>query len=509
MSLKSILRMLAAYSASQGVTLVSQLLVPPLFLHRYSHGVEMYGEWVALTAAISYLGLLNLGIQNYANNQMALHYNRGEVQEAKTVQSAALRLILVMVLIALVAGLSILFMPVARWMSLRYVSAAAASLTLLFMVMQLVFAWFFGFLTNSYVVTGELHRGANWQNVQRLFAALSLAAFVWVRASFPVLALTQLVSMVFFAVFALIDIRVRAPILLPSLRYAKTKDMLRVLKPSGYYGLLAFSSFLCYQGPVLLIQRLLGPASVAVFALSRTVFSMSRQLLAILTYSIGQETITLIAQRKWSQMRRMYDLSERVVLLFVPVLTVGTLLLCPALFTVWLHQRGLYQPSMCLLMAAVSAVIGIKEHKYGFQNLSNEHEGVSRLSLAAYLAMIVVSALTLRTWGAASFMVMWLAAELSITVYIVIQNRKLFPPEFRPSLAPLPRVAILLAVAFAAAAWPVRHDAGWPLFKIGMVAILGSSMLAIVGYYAFGLREVQDVFLSRLRRRSIALDSSP
>src|SRR5579872_1561109 len=143
MSLKRILQLLAAFFMSQGVNVVNQLLVPPLFLHRYSHGVEMYGEWVALTAAISYLATLNFGIQNYANNQMTLHYNRGETEAAKRVQSSALRLILIMVLVATAVGASILLMPVARWMGLLHISSAAASMTLFLMALQLVATWFF------------------------------------------------------------------------------------------------------------------------------------------------------------------------------------------------------------------------------------------------------------------------------------------------------------------------------------------------------------------------------
>jgi O-antigen/teichoic acid export membrane protein len=505
MSLKGVLKLLAAFSMSQGVSLVTQVLVPPLFLHRYAHGLEMYGEWVALTAAISYLGTLNFGIQNYANNQMTLHYNRGELEQARIVQSSALRLILIMVLVATAMGTAILFMPVSQWIGLRHISSRAASMTLFVMVVQLVATWFFAFLTNSYQVIGELHRGANWQNVQRLTAVLAMTAFLWIRGSFPVLALTQLASMVVFVAIIVIEIRVRAPILLPSLRQGNRNDMMAVLKPSAYYGLYALCNFLAFQGPVLLMQKLLGPASVAVFALSRTIFSMSRQLLAILSYSVGQETINLIAQRSWAQLRRIYDLSERVVFLVVPAITVGALLASPLLFTVWLHHRALYEPGMCMLMAGVSAVMGIKEHKYMFQFLSNRHESVSRFSFEVYAAMTVVSAMTLRRWGVDALMVAWLLAEVAITAYIVAQNRKLFPPEFRPSLAPLPRMAMVLGVAFAAVVWPATHDQAWPLFRVGMVAILGSGVLAVVSYFVFGLKEVRDVFGSRWRRRFVSI----
>ena len=53
MNLKRILKLLAAFITGQGVTVLTQLLVPPLFLHRYQHGIEIYGEWVALSAAVA------------------------------------------------------------------------------------------------------------------------------------------------------------------------------------------------------------------------------------------------------------------------------------------------------------------------------------------------------------------------------------------------------------------------------------------------------------------------
>ncbi|MDP9065074.1 MAG: hypothetical protein M3O06_04305, partial [Pseudomonadota bacterium] len=122
MSLQRILRMLASFFTGQGVSIVSQLLVPPFFLLRYADGVEVYGEWLALSAAVTYLGTLNYGIQTYANNQMTIIYNRGDVDAAKSVQSSALRLLLLLIGVVAMAGVTVFFMPVARWLNLHRVS---------------------------------------------------------------------------------------------------------------------------------------------------------------------------------------------------------------------------------------------------------------------------------------------------------------------------------------------------------------------------------------------------
>lgn len=501
MSLRRILKLLGAFFMSQGVTVVSQLLVPPIFLHRYPHGIEMYGEWIALTAAVTYLGTLNSGIQSYSNNQMTLHYNRGEVKEFKIVQSSALRIMLGFLLVAGGLGLSILFMPVARWMGLRYIGSAAAALTLLLMILQLVTGWFFGFISNSYLVIGELHRGAVWQNIQRLTAILALATFLWMRASFPILAFSQLASMMLFTLIVLVEMRFRARILLPSLRYGNLRDLLGVLKPSAYYMLYSLGAFLCVQAPVLLIQKILGPAAVAVYAITRAVFNMSRQGITIFTNSISQQNIELIARRRWNQLRRMYDLSERVVLLLDSTTTVGALLAAPFLFSVWLHKRGLYNPGLCMTMALISAVMALRQHKWSFQYVSNRHEGIAKFNIAVYAGMTIFTALTLRTWGIDAYLAAWLAAELLICVYVIRQNQLLFPAEFRPPLAPLLRLAVLLAGAFGAAAWPAWHDGTWPLHRVVAVAASAVVVLLALGYFTFGLGELRAVFQRRLRRR--------
>src|SRR5207302_6410194 len=91
-SLRRIGKQFAVNNAGQLVTVVTQLLLPPAFLHSY--GVALYGQWIALSAAISYLTTFNYGLQTYANMQMTIHYNRGELRECLEVQSAGLRILL-------------------------------------------------------------------------------------------------------------------------------------------------------------------------------------------------------------------------------------------------------------------------------------------------------------------------------------------------------------------------------------------------------------------------------
>ncbi|MFT4112052.1 lipopolysaccharide biosynthesis protein [Silvibacterium sp.] len=501
MSLKRILKMLTAFFMGQGITIVSQLLIPPFFLHRYAHGLEVYGEWIALSAAITYLNTLNYGIQTYTTNQATICYSRGDKDESQRIQASALLLLIAVIGVFAAAGLSLFRMPLGRWLNLHQVSSHEASLTLYLLLLQILFGMILSMTSNSFMIIGKAHRGSYWEQAQRLASILALATCVWFRASFPVLALTQFLSILVFTVGVVADIARHAPMLLPRFRKASWRTAIAMLKPSGHFGLLSFSSFLVWQGPVLLIQRMLGPASVAVFSLARVVFAMGRQALALISFSVGQEITHLVGQRNWPQLKRLYDLSERVVLVLIPLFSVGVMLLSPLLFTIWLHKRNLYDPTLCFVMALISAVMGIKEHKFQFQSSSNQHERLSKFTLGAYAVMIVAGAGLLRTFGLPGFLFAWLAAEIAQLIYVLRLNVELFEGSESISMTPVIRLACLLAAAFGAAAWPAFHAPHWPLSRVVLVATALTLAITAVSYFVFGLNEVSSVLQTRLKRR--------
>jgi O-antigen/teichoic acid export membrane protein len=274
-----------------------------------------------------------------------------------------------------------------------------------------------------------------------------------------------------------------------------------ILKPSGHFGLIAVAGFLTWQGPVLIIQQVLGPAAVGSFALVRTVFQMSRQILAVASYTIGQDITLLFGKGDWRVLRRLYDLSERVVLFLIPTISIGILLFCPFLFAIWLHKRDIYQPGLCLLMAMISAVLGVKEHKTQFQSSSNNHEDMSLVIVAGYAIMLAVSFLTMKIYGLMGFVVTWLVWEMIQTGYVLSLNAKLFPEEYKVTMEPVIKLTVFTIIAFAASIYPVYRQATWGLGWTVVSATLLTSAIGAAAYKVFGLGEVKDLLTSRLRNR--------
>lgn len=502
MSLRRLLQILLTGFVGQGLTVLTQLLVPPFFLRYYPSGIEMYGEWIILSSAVNYLGTLNYGVQTYASNEMTIRYGGGDVAGARVVQASAFRLLLLFVVIFAAGGLLVFVLPLAHLLPLRHTSASAAALTLYLLILQIGLNMFFSLLTNSYMAVGLLHRGNYISSAQRFLMIVCMAIAIYLRSSFPVLAAIQLLSYLIFFAFALYDLRRIAPALVPSLRAGSWRTVKAILRPSAHFGLIAVAGFLTWQGPVLLIGFVLGPGVVGIFNLIRVVFQMSRQLLSMASSVFAQDITLMVGRKDWPQLRRLYDLSERLVLFLIPIISIGSLLMCPFLFTIWLHKRSLYQPELCILMAIVSAVLGLKEHKTQFQSSSNEHEQLSTFILAGYSIMLLVSIPVMHRFGLTGFILTWLVWEIIQTAGVVRLNKRLFPADYRFDTHLLLRFCGFIAVAFAAVAVPALHEASWSLPTGVAAAIAISATLAIFAYFVFQIDEIRKLLVIRYRRRN-------
>jgi O-antigen/teichoic acid export membrane protein len=497
MKLKRLFQILLATFLSQGVTVISQLLVPPFFLRYYSSGVSVYGEWLALSASVNYLGMLNYGIQTYANNQMTILHNAGDTSGAKAVQANALRLLLAIIACFAGVGALVFLMPVTAWLKLHHVTPGGAQLALYLLILQIAVNMLFSLLTNGYMMVGLPHVGNHMASGQRLLSTLGMAVAIYHHASFATLAGVQLGSLLLFSIVVLIHVRVVVPVLMPNLSYGNWSGVSAILRPSGHFGLISIGGFLTWSMPVILIQRTLGAEVTGVFGLVRTVFQMSRQILMIASSTISQDITEMWGRKDWVQLRRLYDLSERVVLFLIPVVTVGTLLLSPLLFTVWLHKRGMYQPELCFVMAVISGVLGIKEHKTQFQSASNEHDKLSWIIVIGYSVMLLAALAPIHYFGLVGYLVTWLVWEIVQTGMVLRLNERLFPAEYRVETKPLIKLAVFTLLAFAATAYPAVLEQRLSLpagigLALAVVLVLGAA-----AYKVFGLDDVATLLRSR------------
>jgi O-antigen/teichoic acid export membrane protein len=498
MSLRRIGKLFAANNAGQIVTVLTQLLLPPAFLHAF--GVSLYGQWLALSAAISYLTTFNYGLQTYTNMQMTIHYNRGELQETREVQSAGLRILLGALLLFSAALLVVFLVPVNSLLHLT-IPQREAQWTIYILGSQIVANMIFGFFTNSYMVIGIPHRGQNFNNLSLFLIMLLQVGLVMKHAPFPVIAGAQLAITLIGSAFLVVDFSRLAPDIRPTLRYWKKGSLWAMLKPCGQYALLYSSNVLAYQLPTILMQRLLGPATVVIYSVTRTIYSMSRRILNLLTNSIGPEITITFGQQNWRKLHKLYEFSERIILLLIAPITFGSMLATPLLLQVWLHKGHLYQPLFCMLLGLTVSIQSIKEHKYQFQFSSNQVREISYMTVVAYTSQLVVAVPMMLWMGLNGFTLTWLATETAQLFYLLHLNAKLFGGQAQVDRTPVYQLLAIMIAGCAVFSWPVFHIAEFSYPVQSAIAVLASLIMVAVCYWIFRVDEVRSLLWERISRR--------
>jgi O-antigen/teichoic acid export membrane protein len=503
--IQRIIKMLGAMGAGVGVTLITQFLLPPAFLHAY--GVSEYGEWLVLSATLSYLNTLNFGITTYATNELTMLRKRGEMVKYRELQGSTLALILCVIFIGLGVISLVFLLPLARLLHLSTITPLDAILTAFFLGLQAMVNILAAYYNNLFMVIEETHRGLGWSSARRLSGVLISLPLILLRAHFFMIALGQLVVVVLVSLVSIYDLRRRLGGLPLGLQGANWKTAKATLAPSGMFAMIFAQNFLTYQAPVILLQWILGPAVVVLFSISRTILSTARIVLSSITNAISPEITFSFANRDLKKLLKIFHYSEKIVFGIIPVVNLGAFLVSPILLRVWLHKPLLFDPFTYGLMALISGAMSMREHKQFFQYSTNTHKRLAIIVFFSNLLMIGVSIPLTMEFGLHGFMFAWLASEAAQMALIYVENKKLFNNDPSISFIPVLKLAAVMLVSLPICEYLVRFAEPRSLAMLGMVCVMGILMLIVESYFVFGLKDVLGEF--RRRMRSAANNSAP
>ncbi len=504
-AVRGIAKNLSALFSSHLIAVLQQVALVPLFLLRY--GKAGYGEWLAISAAVSYLGTLDFGVQTFVNQDLTVRFHRGDMTDFHVNQSTALRMLLGVTGIAAFLSMVIFLLPVQQWLRMDgshgdpWIDPLIVREAIFCMALQALLSILFGYFSGTFMVVGRAHVGAYWNNAKNLLLIGFALVAAWFRSSFATIAAAQLGALSLCLLAMLLHLWRAAPTIFPTLRHWDRSVAGTILRPSGYFALIFTSNFLVYQLPVLILQRSAGGAVVTLFSVMRTIFSMTRNLLNALTQSIGPEVTTLFAREDWPSLHRLYDYSERLVFATIPIANVGALYLCPFLLTVWLKQPHLFVPHVYLISAAISIVMSTKEHKFQFQFSTNTHRALARFMFASYIALGAAWLLLIPQFGLPGLLGAWLAVECAQLLYLILLNRQFFSAHVLLERRYLLRLGTLAGAMLLISYFSLPHTAELSLTAQVSIAVGNIALLLVLAIPLFQLLPIVGELRGRFGRR--------
>ncbi len=252
-------------------------------------GVERYGIWLTISSVLSWMALFDLGLASGLRNALSESYAKGDREAARrNVSSAAWLLLLLAVLLALLAALSIALVPWPRifnlqpasplWSETTWTVAVVFGILVLRFPLSIVSVVYYGFQ--------EGYRAAFWDSAAVLANLAGIWAISYTQRGLFGLALASLgASLAITLANAVFLFGREKPWLRPALAALSWPVVKKQLDIGYKFLAIQMAAIIVYQTDLVIISRILGPSNVPTYALTGRLF----------TYVIGLQALLLNA----------------------------------------------------------------------------------------------------------------------------------------------------------------------------------------------------------------------
>ena len=507
MLLKRVFRGVAAVAAGQALNILFTIILVPLYLAHWS--AALYGEWMALSSVVAYLGLMDFGMNSAAGNAMTAAHARKEWARYREIQASAMVFYFFLALIITIgASVFALDWGLPAWMGIRNITGREAGLAVLLLAVRLAGQMPAGQLASIYRTTGNFAATQWIGNAHVLVWQAGTIAILWYGGG--VLALAAGGVLTLLAVTALVWalLRRNRRELLPRMAEASLASIRQLLRPSLLFGGIMSAMAIGLHGPVLITSHVLGGAAVALLVTTRTLTNTARQAVTSLTVAIWPELTRLDATGASETLR-----------IGLRLLSVVSACLCAAFFaalwfeggeviSVW--SRGKLVADVWLLRLFLLSTLLQSPWLAAsiFTTANNRHRTLSAAWLAAAVAGLSFTWATVPRLGLWAVPVGTMAGEAIACYHFVIKDTcDRIGQNYRSFAA---RVWICVAVAACAAlagAWAGHTVALGPAIARWMET--GGSALAASAVAGWLCLETPDRAALRSSARRFSRKSGP
>jgi O-antigen/teichoic acid export membrane protein len=384
----------------QVINIANQFALVPVFLVFW--GKTRYGEWLTLSAAMSYIVLMDVGMQRYSMNLMTGSHARSDERQYIRVLHSSLLWSVVMAAGAIaVLAPAFAMAPLAKWFHLHLVGPRVASTVAILLGCQTALMLPAGILGGVYTSRGEYPRSIWTSNAHRLAALAATATALALGAGMAGIAMVPLACMLAVIAWLVFDQRRRYPELHIGFRFADLRMALTFVGPGALFLLIQAAMLLRLQGSTLLVGAVLGAGSVAVFVTMRTLANAVLQSAVTLEEAFWPEITALYSTARLAELRRLLAIMTKAGLTLVSAIACILYFAGPHIIHFWTRGRIEYDP---VLMASFLLML-ISEASWMFCALvlmaSNHHRAVAVARLAAAAAGILLGWTLMPGWGMA------------------------------------------------------------------------------------------------------------
>lgn len=471
---------------SQILNTGGQLVVVPVLLAAW--GKQLYGEWLALSAAAAYLSVLDFGMQSYVVNRLNQCHALGEKEEyARILQSGIAFSLTVATVAAVLVGPALWLMPLDRWLNFTETTHTGAVAIALLIALQVLYAIPHGLLSGIYRTVNEYPRGQMINNARFLLSLVGMLTVVSLGAGPLAVAEVQLAALLVTCAFIVWDLSRRHPDIALGVRHSSMRLAFSFIAPSSsFLGIQLVMAFVI-QGSTLLVGGLFGAAMLVTFSTSRTLTNLIKQVGATIQNAVWPEFTSMEAQRQMDALRRMHLLTAKIVMLFASCSAAYLMLYGDVLLAFWTRGHVAFDAPLmgAFLMLAGSQAMWLTSSI--LLSASNRQKTVFVSTLLAGAVGLMLGWGLSKSFGLSGF-VFGLAAMDALFCGMVLPAaacRLIGESRWRYLIEVVLRSVVLFVIVLKTVQW--MHNAlprfgGGPVVELLTGAVLVSAVSLAAGY---------------------------
>lgn len=380
------------------VIFVSQVLLVPVYLKYW--GVEIYADWLILTAIVGFFTMSDAGLNNATNNLFCIKYSQQEYRFCKSLITNNIIIVFGIFLgVMLILFLLELCFNIKHLLSIKSFSLFETNILLLLLVVQ-VFVHMLSMVFNSIYNSSHLASKATYlDNFARLGNAFVIVYGIIMDFTITLIVAAGVVPYILCLIYKIINSKKIFDYKL-SLKYFDFKLLKDIFVPSIAYLSFPIGNAFLFQCFTLIINKYAGGIALVNFNTTRTMANFVRNLVQSVAHGIKPEFSIAYGkgdrEKLWGLFRKCVTLC-----LFLSVLSAVFIeIVGEPIYNIWTSNKINFDRLLVTIFLLITIVNSIWESSSIVMTATNRYTklGIVYLSSTAISAIISYMA----GWGGAN-----------------------------------------------------------------------------------------------------------
>jgi len=396
---RRIIQGIGANGFGQAVTLLIQIASVPIMIHAW--GVELYGEWVTLSALPAYLVLSNIGLTSTAGNSLAMLAEKDDQQRhmLEIYQSTWVMVNAVSFgVLALLAAI-ILNFNLKSVFDFKLTSNLEFNFTLIVLLLNVAMSMQTGIFEIAFRAIKKNPFAIFFSTLIRLFEWIAATIIVLRGESFLAVAIGMSVIRLLGNLCFWIVLRNSRSPLKVGIHYASFKHIKQLLRPALASMCFPLGLSLSMQGMILLINNQVGSAAVTLFSVYRTFTRVPVQIGNSITQAVAPEISYLTGNNELTKAKGliMKTLLNCVVLGLLTTLAI--IFMGEYVIDLWVAKKIDHNTNLLIILAFAGFTHIILQPVWVAQMAINKHIQFAFLFLIISLLTLILGWFFMKTLG--------------------------------------------------------------------------------------------------------------